>query len=270
MRHEDGSFLDKKPADLFTRVARFIASGEKTKKDAEAWAKKFFDAMMAREFLPNSPTLTGAGRGHVPQRLLRPADRGLARLDLRDRQNAALVHKEGGGTGFDFSRLRPKGSFVKKNPGHRLGAGVFPPGHRLRDRSRQAGRHAPRRQHGHPRVDHPDIEEFIRMKINGKSVKQFQPLGRGNRRLHGGAQGGRLVRYLRPLSQEGRRPEKGQAGLRTHRRVGLGGGRSGSHLSSTGSTPGTRRRASAPSGPRTRAASSRSTSSSPATWGRST
>ena len=62
MRNEQGEFLDKEPADLFRRVARYVASAERTKKDREFWAKRFFEAMMARDFLPNSPTLTGAGR----------------------------------------------------------------------------------------------------------------------------------------------------------------------------------------------------------------
>ena len=62
LRDEQGKFLDKSPADLFKRVADFIASAESTKKDRERWAKKFYDVMMARDFLPNSPTLTGAGR----------------------------------------------------------------------------------------------------------------------------------------------------------------------------------------------------------------
>jgi len=173
MRHEDGSFLDKKPADLFTRVARFIASGEKTKKDAEAWAKKFFDAMMAREFLPNSPTLTGAGRDMcLSACFVLPIEDSLDSI-FETVKNAALVHKEGGGTGFDFSRLRPKGSFVKKTQGIASGPVSFL---RVIDSATEAVKQGGTRRGanmGILRVDHPDIEEFIRMKINGKSVNNF-------------------------------------------------------------------------------------------------
>ncbi|HEB34465.1 MAG TPA: ribonucleotide-diphosphate reductase subunit alpha, partial [Candidatus Aminicenantes bacterium] len=62
MKNEKGEFLDKAPSDLFRRVARFVASAEGTKKEEEHWAHKFFEVMIARDFFPNSPTLTGAGR----------------------------------------------------------------------------------------------------------------------------------------------------------------------------------------------------------------
>jgi ribonucleoside-diphosphate reductase alpha chain len=173
MRNEQGEFLDKKPADLFARVARFIASAEKTKKQVESWSRKFFEAMMARDFLPNSPTLTGAGRDMcLSACFVLPIEDSLDSI-FETVKDAALVHKEGGGTGFDFSRLRPKGSFVKKTQGIASGPVSFL---RVIDSATEAVKQGGTRRGanmGILRVDHPDIEEFIRMKINGKSVNNF-------------------------------------------------------------------------------------------------
>ena len=62
LKNERNEVLDKGPADLFWRVAEFIASAERVKKERQKWAQTFFEVMMDRDFLPNSPTLTGAGR----------------------------------------------------------------------------------------------------------------------------------------------------------------------------------------------------------------
>ncbi len=173
MRNEEGEFLDKEPADLFWRVARYIAMAEKLKKDRERWAKRFFDAMIARDFLPNSPTLTGAGRDMcLSACFVLPIEDSLDSI-FETVKNAALVHKEGGGTGFDFSLLRPKGSFVKKTQGIASGPVSFL---RVIDSATEAVKQGGTRRGanmGILRVDHPDIEEFIRMKIDGKSVNNF-------------------------------------------------------------------------------------------------
>jgi len=173
MRNEEGAFLDKEPADLFHRVAGYVASAEKTKKDQDQWAGRFFDAMMARDFLPNSPTLTGAGRDMcLSACFVLPIEDSLDSI-FQTVKDAALVHKEGGGTGFDFSRLRPKGSFVKRTQGIASGPVSFL---RVIDSATEAVKQGGTRRGanmGILRVDHPDIEEFIRMKIDGKSVNNF-------------------------------------------------------------------------------------------------
>jgi ribonucleoside-diphosphate reductase alpha chain len=173
MRNEKGEFLDKEPADLFWRVAHYIASAEKTKKEKERWAKKFFDVMIARDFLPNSPTLTGAGRDMcLSACFVLPIEDSLESI-FETVKDAALVHKEGGGTGFDFSQLRPKGSFVRKTQGIASGPVSFL---RVIDSATEAVKQGGTRRGanmGILRADHPDIEEFIRMKINGKSVNNF-------------------------------------------------------------------------------------------------
>ena len=58
-----GELVDKKPSNLFRRVAKFIAGAEKTAPDKKYWEDRFFKAMIQKDFMPNSPTLTGADRG---------------------------------------------------------------------------------------------------------------------------------------------------------------------------------------------------------------
>jgi ribonucleoside-diphosphate reductase alpha chain len=173
MKTEKGEFLDKAPADLFRRVAGYVATAERTAKDRSTWAKAFFESMMAREFLPNSPTLTGAGRDMcLSACFVLPIEDSMESI-FGTVKNAALVHKEGGGTGFDFSRLRPTGSFVHRTQGVASGPVSFL---KVIDAATEAVKQGGTRRGanmGILRVDHPDIERFILMKRDGKSVGNF-------------------------------------------------------------------------------------------------
>ncbi len=173
LKNEKGELVDKTPADLFLRVARAVAAAERTARDREIWAKRFFDLMMARDFLPNSPTLTGAGRDMcLSACFVLPIEDSMESI-FDTVKNAALVHKEGGGTGFDFSRLRSKGSFVQKTQGVASGPVSFL---KVIDAATEAVKQGGTRRGanmGILRVDHPDIEEFILMKKDGKSVGNF-------------------------------------------------------------------------------------------------
>ncbi len=173
MKNEKGELIDKKPSDLFLRVAEYIASAEKTPAERKKWAEKFFEVMMARDFLPNSPTLTGAGRDMcLSACFVLPIEDSMESI-FETVKNAALVHKEGGGTGFDFSNLRPKGSFVHKTQGVASGPVSFL---RVIDAATEAVKQGGTRRGaniGILRVDHPDIEEFVTMKRDGKTLNNF-------------------------------------------------------------------------------------------------
>jgi ribonucleoside-diphosphate reductase alpha chain len=173
MKTETGEMLDKSPADLFSRVADFVATAEKTKKEQQTWSRRFLNLMRARDFLPNSPTLTGAGRGMcLSACFVLPVEDSMPSI-FDAVKNTALVHKEGGGTGFDFSRLRPQGSFVRKTQGVASGPISFL---KVIDAATEAVKQGGTRRGanmGILRVDHPDIEEFIAMKMDGESVANF-------------------------------------------------------------------------------------------------
>ncbi len=173
MKNEKGELIDKKPSDLFRRVADYIASAEKSPAERRKWAEKFFQAMMNRDFLPNSPTLTGAGRDMcLSACFVLPIEDSMESI-FDAVKNAALVHKEGGGTGFDFSQLRPKGSFVRKTQGVASGPVSFL---KVIDAATEAVKQGGTRRGaniGILRVDHPDIEEFITMKRDGKTLNNF-------------------------------------------------------------------------------------------------
>lgn len=172
-KNEKGELIEKKPSDLFKRVAKYVAGFEKNGPDRKKWEKIFFEVMMRKDFMPNSPTLTGAGRGLcLSACFVLPIEDSLDAI-FETVKNAALVHKEGGGTGFDFSKIRPKGSFVRKTQGIASGPVSFL---KVIDSGTEAVKQGGTRRGanmGVLRVDHPDIKEFITMKLDGKTAQNF-------------------------------------------------------------------------------------------------
>jgi len=173
LRNEKGEFLDRSPEDLFRRVAKAIAAAEKTQKDREEMSGRFLEMMLGGDFLPNSPTLTGAGRDMcLSACFVLPIEDSMESI-FETVKDAALVHKEGGGTGFDFSRLRPAGSFVRKTQGVASGPISFL---KVIDAATEAVKQGGTRRGanmGILRADHPDIEDFITLKLDTRSVNNF-------------------------------------------------------------------------------------------------
>jgi ribonucleoside-diphosphate reductase alpha chain len=122
LKKDDASRVIETPRELFARVAWNLAQAERnygaSEAQVEETAQRFYRIMANLEFLPNSPTLMNAG---LELQLLSacfvlPVDDSLVGIFDALKQQA-LIHQGGGGTGFAFSRLRPKGDFVKSTMG---------------------------------------------------------------------------------------------------------------------------------------------------------
>src|SRR5438067_6465584 len=181
VKNEKGQPVEQ-PEDLFWRVATVVAEADRRYGASEGAvrtvAEEFYALMTQRRFEPNSPTLMNAGRplGQLSACFVLPVEDALAngKNGIYDTLSAmALIHQSGGGTGFSFSRLRPKGSMVRSTTGVASGPVSFM---KLYDASTDAVRQGGTRRGanmGILRVDHPDIMEFITCKEDLTQVTNF-------------------------------------------------------------------------------------------------
>ena len=114
------------PDQMFRRIANAIADSNTQVSEREFLAEEYYRLMSSLDFLPNSPTIMNAGRplGQLSACFVLPV--GDSMPEIFDTVKAtALIHQTGGGTGFSFSRLRPKGAVVRSTGGQASGPVSF-------------------------------------------------------------------------------------------------------------------------------------------------
>ena len=175
-RDPDGRVMET-PEELFLRVARGVAAAEERYGGPEAVARRtadFHEALRSLKFLPNTPTLMNAGlrQGQLAACFVVPVLDDLRSI-LEGVRDMALIHQTGGGTGFSFTHLRPRGDQVRSTGRVASGPVGFM---RIFDTATEVVKQGGRRRGanmGILNVDHPDILEFIKAKAEPGMLSNF-------------------------------------------------------------------------------------------------
>ena len=165
------------PEELFRRVARGVAGAEARYGGMEAVARQteaFYQILSSLKFLPNTPTLMNAGtpQGQLAACFVIPVEDDMRSI-LEGARDMALIHQTGGGTGFTFTHLRPRGDQVRTTGRVASGPVGFM---RIFDTTTEVVKQGGRRRGanmGILNVDHPDVLEFIKCKAEAGMMTNF-------------------------------------------------------------------------------------------------
>ncbi|MEK6813755.1 MAG: adenosylcobalamin-dependent ribonucleoside-diphosphate reductase [Nitrospirota bacterium] len=178
LRRDEAGHVVETPEEMVRRVARTVSGAERRfglkSRDAREVEDLFFDLLNGLLFLPNSPTLMNAGRpkGQLAACFVLPVEDSMDKI-FDTVKHAAIIHQSGGGTGFSFSRLRPRDDRVATTGGKASGPVSFM---RVFNTATEVIKQGGMRRGANIavlRVDHPDILEFIRAKRDPEAFTAF-------------------------------------------------------------------------------------------------